>query len=138
MGDKSTSCLLEGFISTLDSPVSDLPVELQIFRNTYSDISYASLYGPFSVQSGNCLSNCEAVKTCTQEVDQYYRPIPADFNETIYGPECALELGKKSEELETTGLLSRIGDEVAFLDCFYVREGYVFVYVYVAQQITFN
>ena len=68
--------------------------------------------------------DCEGVRKCSNEVDEYYRQIPTVFNQTIYGPECAIELEQRREELETLGLLGKIIDEVAFLECSYIRKGY--------------
>ena len=126
MGEPATSCLFQGYFATQDFPYSELPVELIIFRNAISDIYWASLQEQYTFKSGKCLRKCEGVEVCTQDISQFYGPIPTDFNATIYGSECALELGQKKEELETSGLLSRIADELAFLECLYSRRMYVY------------
>ena len=133
MGKDSASCLVQGYISTIDLPFDDIPVELQIFRNTFLDLEWASRQEPFVVQSPMCLSECKGIAVCTEDVDDYSRQIPIVFNETVYGPECAFELVQKREELENSGLLGRIIEEAAFLECQYDRATYVFI----AQQICF-
>ena len=107
---------------------------MMTFAANYDILRISSL-PPYSVTDGNCLNDCKGATICNDEIDEYYRPKPTVFDETIYGAECALELEKKREELETSGLLDRILQEVALTDCLYNR-GYM--YVFIAQQIYFQ
>ena len=100
MGQTAADCLIQGFISTARLPYRDIPNELQIFRNAYLDIRRISNREPYSVTDGNCLNDCKGAAICTDELAEYYRQIPTVFNQSIYGPDCALELGQKRKELK--------------------------------------
>ena len=94
-------------------PLGDLPTELYFIRNAYADIRAVSSLEPYSVTDGNCLTDCKGAVICNDELPKYFRPIPKVFDDAIYGAKCALELGNKREELETSGLLDRIVKEAA-------------------------
>ena len=118
-------CMLKGFYNTLNYEFDDLPIELIILSNMISDINFASAeFVQTTVINNGCLSQCVSIPKCTQDLAQYQSEIPKTFNATIYGAKCAKKLGKKREQLESSGLLSRIVDEVAFLDCLFKRELY--------------
>ena len=89
------------------------------------DVHFASSQDKYTVQSALCLHNCNGVEVCTQNVAEFRKEVGKQFDEDIYGPDCAKELEQKREEIETTGVLTRIIDEMAFLDCLYQRRMYV-------------
>ena len=136
VGETSAACLVKGLfilINDEDVPFSDYPNELLIFLTFFVDLRFAS-DSPYIIKSGKCFHDCDGIQTCSKEEEmaKYKRQIPKVFNESIYGPECALELGQKREELETSGLLSRFIDEDAFLECI----GYRSRFVYTIHSIT--
>ena len=118
--------MIKGYQKTLSYALDDLPIELRILSNMIGDIKYASSeYVQTTVINNGCLSQCVSIPKCTQDLAQYQSDIPKTFSATIYGAGCAKKLEKKREQLESSGLLSRIVDEVAFLDCLYERSMYV-------------
>ena len=126
VGRKAVQCMLTGFYSTHNYAFDDLPIELEILYYMIADINSASLeYRQNTVINNDCLNPCLSLQTCTTDVSQYQREIPKIFNATIYGAGCAKKLEKKREQLESSGLLSRILDEVAFLGCLSARVKYV-------------
>ena len=118
--------MIKGYQKTISYAFGDLPIELIILSNMILAINDASAeYVQTTVINNGCLSQCVSIPKCTQDLAQYQSDIPKTFDATIYGAGCAKKLEKKREQLESSGLLSRILDEVAFLGCLYARVKYV-------------
>jgi len=127
VGKNSASCLLKGFKSATTQEIN-LSIyqeqydngELVVIKFFYDIIDIIYQLGPVSVKSPACLKNCEGVELCAQYAESLTNHkvmIPKVFNKQIYGSKCARVLKKKRDELEMSGLLSRIHEEMSFHLC---------------------
>ena len=125
-------------LTNLPQEIVESP-ELLIIKLFYELIKEIGAWtGPSSVKSPECLKNCESIKVCaefTAGVTNFYNEIQMStnisilsiiytnitnqfpLNENIYGPDCVSELEQKKDDLLTSGLISRIVEELPFHVC---------------------
>ena len=118
----ASECFLQGI--PLDEAVnSDTPSEVVILLNLTSYLSgssnYASIYEPTLVESPTCLKNCKSIQVCSIQADSAPDLVilPLVFDESVYGTDCTKVLNEKAKELEESGVLHRIFQEILFLNC---------------------
>ena len=118
----ASECLLRG-IPLPGDVNSDTPSEVVILSNLTSLLSrssdLASIYLPSLVESPTCLKNCKSIQVCSIQADSAPDLVilPLVFDESVYGTDCTKVLNEKAKELEESGVLRRILQEISFLNC---------------------